>query len=137
MVKLTCHLLTVTSLLFSFFSLTPNIFNPHGMSHFSLSPSQPYARLLHSRQDGKMSFCPIQRESKFQAHTLPIFGNAEMAVFILEDAISVWRTYFSVVRRSRRTTEDSSSRRIMRLVPVFILGERRITGMFAQVRPDG
>ena len=28
---------------------------------------------------------------------------------------------FSVVRRSRRTTEDSSSRRIMRLVPVFIL----------------
>ena len=28
---------------------------------------------------------------------------------------------FSVVRRSRQTTEDSSSRRIIRLVPVFIL----------------
>ena len=28
---------------------------------------------------------------------------------------------FSVVRRSRRITEDNSSRRIMRLVPVFIL----------------
>ena len=29
--------------------------------------------------------------------------------------------YSSVVRLKRRTTEDSSSRRIMRLVPVFIL----------------
>ena len=72
-----------------------------------------------------------------------------MAVFILEDALSVWTNLgkhllldalcvsgiktgtrgiirldelSSVVRRSsRRTTKDSSSRRIMRLVPVFIL----------------
>ena len=71
-----------------------------------------------------------------------------LAVFILEDALSVWTNLgkhllldalcvssiktgtrriirldelSSVVRRSRRTTEDSSSRRIMRLVPVFIL----------------
>ena len=71
-----------------------------------------------------------------------------MVVFILEDALSVWTNLgkhllfvwlfvssiktgtrriirldklFSVVRRSRRTTEDNSSRRIMRLVPVFIL----------------
>ena len=71
-----------------------------------------------------------------------------MAVFILEDALSVWTNLgkhllfvwlfvssimtgtrriirlaklFSVVRRSRRITEDNSSRRIMRLVPVFIL----------------
>ena len=71
-----------------------------------------------------------------------------LAVFILEDALSVWTNLgkhlllvwlvvssiktgtrriirldklFSVVRRSRRITEDNSSRRIMRLVPVFIL----------------
>ena len=34
---------------------------------------------------------------------------------------------FSVVRRSSRTTEDSSSRRIMRLVPVFILEKNNQT----------
>ena len=71
-----------------------------------------------------------------------------MAVFILEDALSVWTNLGKhllldalcvssvktgtrrimrldelsfVVRLERRTTEDSSSRRIMRLVPVFIL----------------
>ena len=71
-----------------------------------------------------------------------------MAVFILEDALSVWTNLgkhslfvwlfvssvktgtrrivcpdelSSVLRRSSRTTEDSSSRRIMRLVPVFTL----------------
>ena len=71
-----------------------------------------------------------------------------MAVFILLDALSVWTNLgkhlfinalcvssikmgtrriirqdelSSVVHRSRRTTEDSSSRRIMCLVPVFIL----------------
>ena len=71
-----------------------------------------------------------------------------MAVFILDDALSVWTNLgkhllfvwlfvssiktgtrqiirldelFSVVRRSRRTTEDNPPRRIMRLVPVFIL----------------
>ena len=70
------------------------------------------------------------------------------AVFILEDALSVWTNLgkhllldalcvssiktgtrsiirldelSSVVRLSRRTTKDSSSRRIMRLVHVFIL----------------
>ena len=75
-------------------------------------------------------------------------GERELAVFILEDALSVWTNLgehllleglcvssiktgtrriicldelSSVVLRSRRTTEDSSSRRIMRLVPVFIL----------------
>ena len=71
-----------------------------------------------------------------------------MVVFILDDALSVWTNLgkhllfvwlfvssiktgtrqiirleelFSVVRRSRRTTEDNPPRRIMRLVPVFIL----------------
>ena len=71
-----------------------------------------------------------------------------LAVFILEDALSVWTNLgkhllfvwlyvsgiktgtrriirldklFSVARRSRRITEDNSPRRIMRLVPVFIL----------------
>ena len=71
-----------------------------------------------------------------------------LAVFILEDALSVWTNLgkhlllvwlfvcsiktgtrriirldklFSVVRRSRRITEDNSSTRIMHLVPVFIL----------------
>ena len=68
-----------------------------------------------------------------------------MAVFILEDALSVWTNLgkhslfvssvkktgtrriirpdelSSVVRHSSRTAEDSSSRRIMRLVPVFTL----------------
>ena len=71
-----------------------------------------------------------------------------LAVFILEDALSVWTNLGKhllldalcvssiktgtrrimrldelsfVVRLERRTTEDSSSRRIMRLVPVFIL----------------
>ena len=65
-----------------------------------------------------------------------------MAVFILEDALSVWTNLgkhllfvfsgktgtrrsirpdelSSVVRLERRTTEDSSSGRIMHLVPVF------------------
>ena len=69
-----------------------------------------------------------------------------MAVLILEDALSVWTDlgkhslFFasvktgtrriirldelsSVVRRSSRTTEDSSSRRIMRLVPVLTLAK--------------
>ena len=72
----------------------------------------------------------------------------ELAVFMLEDALSVWTNLgkhllldalcvssiktgtrriirldelSSVVRLSRRTTNDSSSRRIMRLVPVFTL----------------
>ena len=71
-----------------------------------------------------------------------------MAVFIQEDASSVWtnlskyllfvwlffssiktgtrriirlRGLSSVVRLQRRTTENSSSRRIIRLVPIFIL----------------
>ena len=71
------------------------------------------------------------------------------AVFILEDALSVWTNLgkhllvvfscvpsiktgtgrimhldelSSVVRRSRRTTDDSSFRRIMRPTTVFILG---------------
>ena len=71
-----------------------------------------------------------------------------LAVFILEDALSAWTNLgkhslfvglyvFSIktgtrriirvdelpsfVRRSSRKTEDSSSRQIMRLVPVFIL----------------
>ena len=45
-----------------------------------------------------------------------------------------------VVRRSRRTSKESSSRRIMRLVLVFILETHNQTielQMFAQVRPDG
>ena len=77
-----------------------------------------------------------------------LFWNSQMAVFILEDAISVWtnlgkhslcvwlfvssvktgttRTIrfdelSSVMRLERRTTEDSSSGWIMRLVPVFKL----------------
>ena len=43
-----------------------------------------------------------------------------------------------VVRGSRRITKDSSSRRIMRLVPVFILGTHNQTNykMFAQFRTD-
>ena len=44
-----------------------------------------------------------------------------LAVFIPEDALSVWTNYLLLCSRSRRTTEDSSSRRIIRLVPVFIL----------------
>ena len=71
-----------------------------------------------------------------------------MAVFILEDALSVWTNLgkhslldwlfassvktgtrriicldklSSVVRRSSRTTDDRSSSRVMRLVPVFTL----------------
>ena len=80
----------------------------------------------------------------------------ELAVFILEDALFVWLCVssiktgtrhiirldelFSVVRRSRRAMEDSSSRRIMRLMPVFILETNNQTNnvqMFSQVRPDG
>ena len=34
---------------------------------------------------------------------------------------------YSFVRRSSRTTEDSSSRRVMRLVPVFTLGTNNQT----------
>ena len=68
----------------------------------------------------------------------------KLTVFILEDALSVWKNLgkhllfvssvktgtrriirtdelSSIVRRSSRTTEDSSSGRIMRLVPVFTL----------------
>ena len=46
----------------------------------------------------------------------------------------------SVVRRSSRTTEDSSSRRIMRLMPVFTLETYNQTNneyLPVQVRPDG
>ena len=46
----------------------------------------------------------------------------------------------SVVRRSRRTMEsrDSSSRRIMRLVPVFILETNNQANIrLPKVRPDG
>ena len=46
-----------------------------------------------------------------------------LAVFILEDALSVWTN----LRLSSRTTEDSSSRRIMRLVPVFTLEKNNQT----------
>ena len=72
--------------------------------------------------------------------------SALLSVFMLQDALSVWTNLgkhslfvwlfvsniktgtrnnksqdelSSVVRRLRRTAEDSSSRRIMRLVPVF------------------
>ena len=42
-----------------------------------------------------------------------------------------------VVRRSRRITNDSTPRRIMRLAPVFILvTHNQMNFMFAQVRPD-
>ena len=43
------------------------------------------------------------------------------------------------IRLERRTTKGSSSGRIMRLVPVFILETHNQTNykMFAQVRPDG
>ena len=78
----------------------------------------------------------------------PCVQTKKLAVFILEDALSVWTNLgkhlllvwlfvssiktgtrriirlnklFSVVRRSSRITEDNSSRRIMRLVPVFML----------------
>ena len=44
-----------------------------------------------------------------------------------------------VVRRSRRISKESSSRRIMRLVSVFILETHNLDElqMFAQVRPVG
>ena len=93
---------------------------------------------------------------KMQQKVLPAAANnclsgvicVALAVFILEDALSVWTNlgkhslfvglYVSTiktgtrriirvdelpsfVRRSSRKTEDSSSRRIMRLVPVFRL----------------
>ena len=43
-----------------------------------------------------------------------------------------------IVRLERRTSKGSSSERIMRLVPVFILETHHQTNykMFAQVRPD-
>ena len=43
-----------------------------------------------------------------------------------------------IIRLERRTTKGSSSGRIMRLVPVFILETHNQTNykMFAQVRPD-
>ena len=43
------------------------------------------------------------------------------------------------IRLKRRTTKGSSSERIMRLVPVFMLETQNQTNykMFAQVRPDG
>ena len=64
------------------------------------------------------------------------FRRENVGRFIPEDALPVWTNLdkhslfvcyrdghktHSVVRRSRRTTEDSSSRRIMCLVPVYIL----------------
>ena len=83
-----------------------------------------------------------------------------MAVFILEDALSVWTNYgkhllfvwlfvssiktgtrriirldelFSVVRRSRRTTEDNPS-----CARLYTRDEQPDEQrMFAQVRPDG
>ena len=85
--------------------------------------------------------------SSFCGH-LAITDTPLMAVFILEDALSVWTNLgkyllfvwlfvssiktgtrriirlnelSSVIRLERRTTENSLSRRIMRLVPVFIL----------------
>ena len=44
-----------------------------------------------------------------------------------------------LIRLERRTTKGSSSGRILRLVPVFILETHNQTNykMFAQVRPDG
>ena len=83
-----------------------------------------------------------------------------MAVFILEDALSVWTNLGKhslfvrlcvsgiktgtrrimrqdelsfIVRLERRTTENSSSRRIMRLVPVFILDTNNQTNNKAHV----
>ena len=77
-----------------------------------------------------------------------VFHNWPLAVFILEDALSVWANLgkyllfvrlfvsslktgtrriirldelSSFIRLERRTTKNSLSRRIMRLVPVFIL----------------
>ena len=43
------------------------------------------------------------------------------------------------MRLEQRTTKGSSSERIIRLVPVFILETHNQTNykMFAQVRPDG
>ena len=82
------------------------------------------------------------------AYSRTLFTFITMAVFILEDALSVWTNLGKyllldalcvssiktgtrrimrldelsfVVRLERRTTEDSSARRIMRLAPVFIL----------------
>ena len=43
------------------------------------------------------------------------------------------------IRRSRRVSKSSSSRRVTRLVPVFILETDNRTNykMFAEARPDG
>ena len=43
------------------------------------------------------------------------------------------------IRRSRRVLKSSSSRRVTRLVPVFILetDNQTICKMFAEARPDG
>ena len=87
-----------------------------------------------------------------------------MAVFTLHVALTAWanlgkhfvvrlvmrlkykdehKTHYASKRTTFRSaslkTFDSSSRRIMRLVPVFILGTHNQTNykMFAQVRPDG
>ena len=118
----------------------------------SKSPQQLY-HLLPPRRKPKYNHRHMRGSTyvnkPVQEHfnTIP-FKHVLMAIFILEDALSVWTNLGKhllldalcvpsiktgtrrimrldelsfVVRLERRTTEDSSSRRIMRLVPVFIL----------------
>ena len=95
-----------------------------------------------------------------------LFVTFTLAVFILEDALSVWTNLgkhslfvglyvssiktgtrhiirldelSSVVRLEPGTKEGSSSTQMMRLAPVFILETYSLTKneLFAQVRPDG
>ena len=64
-------------------------------------------------------------ESTFGPKTL-----TTMAVFTLEDALSVWTELSSVVRCSSSTTEDSSSERIMR--PQSIIKTANVSERFTQ-----
>ena len=68
---------------------------------------------------------------------------AVLAVFILETRYLSVRASVNIlqfeIRRSRRISKSSSSRRVTRLVPVFILetDNRTKYKMFAEARTDG
>ena len=159
-----CHTLTFKSLQFA--GCLPH----ESRLYYSLSSHEsPVTQWQSIRTSNRkvLSSTPDRstRISFFQVYLCPSLNNTSLAVFILEDALSVWTNLDkhllfvwlfvssiktvkgriirldkkTVLRRSRRIMGDNSSRRIMRLVPVFILRDEQPDEqqMFAQVRPDG
>ena len=93
--------------------------------------------LLNSADAIEANVCQLTLRQKIMY--FPTFWN-KVGVVSIEHSVAVTRLdeLLFEIRRSRRVSKSSSSRRVTRLVPVCILetDNRTIFKMFAEARPD-